>query len=318
MKRSTIVVTGCAGFIGSNFVRQFSKKFKKYQIVGIDDLSTGKKSAVEKNIVFYKTSITNKKKIDEIFKKHKPEYVFHFAALSRVSYSIENPRKTSEVNIIGTINILEVSKKYEVKRFIFSSSSSVYGNTKKIPTKESEKLSPLSPYALQKYIGERFCKMFNDLFALDTVSLRYFNVFGSGQYGDSPYSTVISAWLQSIYNPNLKPYIEGDGKQSRDFCYIDDVVKANILAMRSKSKLNGEVINIGTRNKTNLNEVKNMIEKYIGRILQLEQRPSRLGDVRHTMANISKAKKLLRYVPRVSFETGLKKTVDWFENEYRK
>ena len=312
----TILVTGCAGFIGSNFVKQFRKNFPKTKIIGIDDFSTGHKKALEPSIIFYYGSILNEKLLEKIFFKYKPEYIFHFAALPEVSYSIEHPRHTSEVNIVGTVALLEASKNHGVKRFIFSSSSSVYGDAKKLPTKESENSpDPKSPYAVQKYISELFCKIFSDLFGLDTVCLRYFNVFGPGQYGNSPYSTVVSAWLESIYFLKKKStFIEGDGNQSRDFCYVDNVVLANILVMKSKQNFKGEVLNVAYGNQTKINEVKRLIEKYTGKKLDLEKLPPRLGDVRHTHADISKARKLIGYNPRVNFEDGLKKTIDWFKS----
>jgi len=310
----TILVTGCAGFIGSNFVKQFRKNFPKTKIIGIDDFSTGRKDALESSVIFYEGSILDEQLLEKIFSKHKTEYVFHFAAMPRVSYSVEHPHHTSEVNIIGTVALLEAAKNHGVKRFIYSSSSSVYGGAKKLPTKESENFpDPKSPYAVQKYIGEPFCKIFSELFGLDTVCLRYFNVFGPGQYGDSPYSTVVSAWLESVYFPKKKKaFIEGDGNQSRDFCYIDNVVLANILAMESKRKFNGEALNVAYGSQTKINEVKKLIERYSGKTLNLEKRPPRLGDVRHTCADISKARKLLGYNPQVVFEEGLKKTVEWF------
>ncbi|MBI4920009.1 NAD-dependent epimerase/dehydratase family protein [Candidatus Azambacteria bacterium] len=311
----TILVTGCAGFIGSNFAHQFRKKFPKTKIVGIDDFSTGRKDAVEPSIVFYKGSILNENLLEKIFSEHKPEYVFHFAALPRVSYSVEHPRHTSEVNIVGTVALLESSKNHGVKRFIYSSSSAVYGATKKLPTRESENSNPKSPYAVQKYAGEHFCRIFSELFGLDTVCLRYFNVFGPGQYGDSPYSTVISAWLESLYFPRKeKAFIEGNGNQSRDFCHIDNVVSANISAMESKKNFNGEAFNIALGNRVKINEIKNSIEKYTNKKLDLEKRPPRLGDVVHTRADISKAKKLLGYNPAVNFDEGLRRTIEWFES----
>ena len=312
--QKAILVTGCAGFIGSNFVKQFKKEFSRADIIGIDDLSTGRKKALDPKVIFYKGSILNKRLLGKIFSRHKPEYVFHFAALPRVSYSLEEPRKTSEANIIGTVALLEESRRHKVKRFIYSSSSSVYGGAKKLPTSESENFpDPKSPYALQKYAGEPFCKIFSELFGLDTVCLRYFNVFGPGQYGDSPYSTVISAWLESLYFPKRKAFIEGDGKQSRDFCYVDNAVSANILAMKSKNDLKGEAVNISHGDQITVNEVKKMIEDYTGKKLDLAKRPPRLGDVRHTRADISKAKKLLGYSLKVDFKEGLKRTVKWFE-----
>ena len=321
--KKTILVTGCAGFIGSNFVRQFKKEFPKTEIIGIDDFSTGRKETIEalrqaqgiKKFIFYKGSILDEKLLEKIFSRHKPEYVFHFAALPRISYSVENPFKTTLVNVGGTVALLEAAKNHKVKRFIFSASSASYGGAKILPTKESENSpDPQSPYGLQKYAGELFCKMFSQLFGLDTVCLRYFNVFGPGQYGDSPYSTVVSAWLEALYFPKKKrAFIEGDGEQSRDFCYADNVVEANILAMRSKKKFNGEVFNIAHGERTTVNEIKRLIEKYTGRKLNLEKRLARVGDVRHTHADISKARKWIGYQPKIKFEEGLKRTVEWFE-----
>lgn len=312
----TILVTGCAGFIGSNFVKQFKKKYPKTKIVGIDDFSTGRKEALDPGVVFYRGSILNKPLVERIFRAHKPEYVFHFAALPRVSYSVENPRQTSEVNIVGTVALLDASKNHGVKRFIYSSSSSVYGDAKKRPTKESENsANPKSPYALQKHVGEPFCKIFSELFGLDTVSLRYFNVYGPGQYGDSPYSTVISAWLESLHFPaKKKAFLEGDGNQSRDFSYVDNAAVANILAMESRRPLRGEVLNVATGRGASVNLVKKLIEKHSRKKILLERRPPRKGDVRHTEADIGKAKKLLGYTPQIPLEEGLRKTIEWFES----
>jgi len=311
----TIFVTGCAGFIGSNFTYQFKKEFPKTKIVGIDNFSTGRKDALEPSIVFYKGSILDTTLLEKIFTRHKPEFVFHFAALPRVSYSTEHPRETSEVNVIGTVALLETAARHKTKRFIYSSSSAVYGGAKKLPTKESENLpDPQSPYGVQKYVCEPFCKMFSRLYKLDTVCLRYFNVFGPGQYGDSPYSTVVSAWLEALYFPGKnQPYLEGDGKQSRDFCYVDNAIQANILAMKSVKNFSGEIFNIAHSERITINKIKTMIEKFTGRKIILEKHPARIGDVRHTHADISKACKILNYKPKIKFEEGLKKTIVWFE-----
>lgn len=310
----TILVTGCAGFIGKNFTKQFQKQFPKAKVVGIDNFSTGR-MPIPKNVTFYKGSITDKKLLAKIFSSHKPEYVFHFAALPRVAYSVEHPHETSETNILGTVALLELSARHKIKRVIYSSSASVYGGAIKLPTRESENLpNPKSPYSLQKYVGEPFCKIFSDLYGIDTVSLRYFNVFGPGQYGDSPYSTIISGWLENLYfSPNKKSPIEGDGNQSRDFCYVDNVINANILAMLHPKKFNGEVFNIAHGERTTVNEVKKMIEAFTGRQLKLEKRPPRAGDIRHSHADVSKAKKWFGYKPAVNFKEGLEKTIQWFE-----
>jgi nucleoside-diphosphate-sugar epimerase len=163
-------------------------------------------------------------------------------------------------------------------------------------------------------VGEPFCKVFSELYGLDTVALRYFNVFGPGQYGNSAYSTVISAWLEALYFPRKKKgFIEGDGKQSRDFCYVDNVVQANIKAILAPKRFNGEGFNIAHGERTTLLEVKRLIEKYTGKKLKLEKRPSRLGDVRHTHADIAKASIGFGYRPSVTFEQGLKRTIEWYE-----
>lgn len=311
----SVLVTGCAGFIGSNFVKAFQKRFPRVRVVGVDDFSTGRRDAVPSGITFYEGSITDAKLVQRIFAKHRPEYVFHFAARPRVSVSVLHPFETTEANIAGTVSLLEASRDFKVKRFIYSSSSSIYGGAKKLPTKESENApNPKSPYALQKYAGELFCKQFSELFGLDTVSLRYFNVYGPGQYGDSPYSTVIGAWLSTIYLKSGRPFIEGNGTQSRDFSYVSDVVQANMLAMRHRGAFNGEAFNIGGGRRTNLLTVKKLIEQFTGKKLNLERRPPRLGDVRHTQADVSKAKKWFGYRPGTSFEKGLRETIRWYQS----
>ncbi len=314
--KKTILVTGCAGFIGSNFCKAFHKKFPKTEIIGLDHFATGKKEALPEFVTFYKGSILNEKLIDSIFKKHTPEYVFHFAALPRVSYSVENPVETSQVNIIGTVLLLTAASKYKVKRFIYSSSSALYGGAKILPTKEDENPpQPKSPYAVQKYIGEPFCKVFSDLYGLDTVCLRYFNVYGPGQYGDSAYSTVISAWLESLYFPKKKKgFIEGDGSSTRDFCFVDNVVQANIKAMQAKGKLGGVALNVAQGERTSMLEIKELIEEYTGKKLDLETRPPRRGDVDHTHADLTKIKKYLGYKVDIDFKEGLKRTIKWFES----
>lgn len=311
-----VLVTGCAGFIGSNFVKKFKTEFPETQIVGIDDFSTGRKDAVSPELVFYEGSVLNAGLLDKIFSKHKPEYVFHFAAIPRVSYSVEHPRETTENNVISTVALLEAAKNHGVKRFIYSSSSSIYGGAAKLPTKESENApDPKSPYAFQKYAGEPLCQIFSELYGLDTVSLRYFNVFGPGQYGDSAYASVISGWLEAIFFPdkNRIPFIEGDGEQSRDFCYIDNVVEANILAMKYPQPLQGEVFNVAYGQRTSINQVRHFIEKLTGKKLELETRPERVGDVKHSHADISKARATLGYEPKVNFEEGLKRTIAWHQ-----
>lgn len=309
----TILVTGCAGFIASRFVKQFRQKYPDTIVVGIDDFSTGRRDAVDPSISFYEGSIVDKELLEKIFTTHAPEYVFHFAAQPRVVYSIEHPYETTQANVLGTVALLEASKNHNTKRLIYSSSSAIYGKDKELPTKESSTIgSAESPYGLQKYIGELYCVMFGKLFDFDTICLRYFNVFGPGQYGDSPYSTVISAWLESLFfSDRKKGFIEGDGEQSRDFCYVDNVISANILAMSAAQQFRGDAFNIAHGERTSLNEIKKLIKKYTQKDIILEQRPSRLGDIRDSHADISKAKEMLGYAPKINFEEGLRATIQW-------
>ena len=308
--KKSVFVTGSSGFIGGNFVRGFKQTHPDVEVVGLDI-----KKGDSASDAFYLGSICDEKLLNKIFSKHHPEYVFHFAAIPRVSYSVLYPAETAHVNVYGTALVLEKARDHGVKRFVFSSSSSVYGGAKKLPTREHENLpNPRSPYATHKHVGEIFCKHTSELHGMDTVSLRYFNVYGPGQFGDDPYSTVVSAWLEALYFPDeRKPYIEGDGTQSRDFAYVDDVVCANILAMRSQKDFKGEAFNIGAGGRTDLLTVKRLIEKHTGKKLKLEKRPPRKGDVKHTHADISKARKHLGFKPQVPFEEGIVHTIKWFE-----
>ena len=217
---------------------------------------------------------------------------------------------------VAVVSLLTAAKNHGVKRFILSSSSAIYGDAEILPTKETENIpNPQSPYAAQKLSGEIFCKLFSNLYNLDTICLRYFNVFGPGQYGDSAYSTVISAWLEALYFPKKDlPFIEGDGEQSRDLSFVDNIISANILAMQSKRPFVGEVFNIADGERYTLNEIKNLIEKCSGRTLDLEKRDARLGDVLHTHADINKAREWFGYEPKVNFVDGLKQTIVWFED----
>jgi nucleoside-diphosphate-sugar epimerase len=314
--KNVILVTGCAGFIGSNFVRHCRLQFPEITIVGIDDLSTGRREAIDPSIIFYEGSILDADFVEQIFAKHGPEYVFHFAALPRVSFSVQFPRKTTEANVVGTITVLEAARRHGAKRFIYSSSSSVYGGAEVLPMREDTHPSnPKSPYAAQKYLGEINCRIYSDIHGMDTVSLRYFTVFGPGQFGDSPYSTVVAAWLESLYFPDKKAgFVEGDGEQSRDFCYVDNVVQANLRAMQSERRFDGVMMNIAHGRQTSVNQLREKIEAITGKTIALEKRPARVGDVRHTFADITRARTLLGYDPMVDIDEGLRRTVEWFEN----
>jgi nucleoside-diphosphate-sugar epimerase len=303
-----ILVTGGAGFIGSHLVDSLIKK--GYKVIIIDNLSLGSKENINKKAKFYKIDICSNK-IYDIFKKEKPDVVFHLAAIPRVPVSIQNPVLTTKVNILGTVNIFKTSVDFKVKRIIFASSSSVYGNQKKLPLKEDMIPNPISPYALQKYTGEQFAKIFTNLYKVPIVSLRYFSVYGPRMDFNYEYSLLIGKFLKQ--KTEEKPLtIYGNGNQTRDFCYVDDVVEASILTMNNKKIKGGEVINIGSGKSYSINYLAKLIG---GKIKYL---PSRPGDVLHTKADITLAKKLLNWSPKVSLEEGLEKTKQWFEKAYLK
>ncbi len=302
-----IIVTGGAGFIGSHLVDKLVELGHRVSV--IDNLSTGRRENLNKKAKFYKIDICSPK-ISEIFEKEKPEIVFHLAALPRVPLSVKDPFLTTKVNILGTVNIFKSAIDNKVKRIIFASSSSVYGNQKKLPLKENMSPYPISPYAVQKLTGEKFAQLFTELYKIPIVSLRYFNVYGPRIDFSSEYSLVIGKFLK--LKAEGKPLtIFGDGNQTRGFCYIDDVVEANIRAMRSKKIKGGEVINIGSSKSHSINYLAKLIG---GEVKYLPPRP---GDVLHTKADISLAKKLLNWQPKWSLEEGIKETIKWFKTKFK-
>lgn len=288
------VVTGGAGFIGSYITKKLIEE--GYEVFVIDNLLSGKKENIHKDAKFFNLDIRNLKDIEPIFKDAK--YVFHLAAIPSVQYSIENPQETNDVNVNGTLNVLIAAKNAGVKRLVYSASSSVYGDVKVLPTTENEKAMPKSPYALQKYIGELYCKMFSQIYGLETVCPRYFNVYGEGQPSSGAYASVIAKFL-ALKKENKSLTIVGDGNQTRDFVNVDDVVRANILAATSDKVGKGESINIGTGKKTSVNE----IAKIIGG--PVEFLPPRI-EPKDSLADISLAKFLLNWEPKIELEKGLK------------
>lgn len=296
---SKIIVTGGAGFIGSHLVDAFIKR--GFEVLVIDNLSTGKKEYVNSKAIFFEVDLRDLEKIRPIFKG--VDFVFHLAALPRIPLSIERPIETNEINIKGTLNALQASREAGVKKFIYASSSSVYGNQTVLPMKEDAICQPLNPYALQKYVGELYCKIFSEIYKLPTVSLRYFNVYGPRQPEVGSYVPVIGIFLKQ--KQEGKPLtITGDGNQTRDFTHVLDVVEANILAMESKKVGKGEVINIGTGKNYSINEIAKMIG---GKTTYIPPRP---GEMRHTLADITLAKKLLGWEPKIKLEEGIKKLLE--------
>jgi len=291
---SKLIVTGGAGFIGSHVVDKLVEL--GHQVVVVDNLLLGNKKFVNKKAKFVKADIRDLKKLLKIFKG--ADAVFHLAADPRLQISVEDPAITHEINVTGTINVLVAAWKNKVKKVIFTSSGAVYGDHKVLPVKENFELRPLSPYGLHKLIGEKYCQLFSELYGLETVCLRYFNVFGPRKLGTGAYPLVIPAFLQM--RKDGKPMtIVGDGNSTRDYVHVEDVAKANILAWEADIKA-GEAINIGSGIETSVNKIAQYIK---GETIHI---PSRPGEMRSVMADITLAKKLLNWQPTITLEEGIK------------
>ncbi|MBU1255452.1 NAD-dependent epimerase/dehydratase family protein [Patescibacteria group bacterium] len=293
-KRKKYLVVGGAGFIGSHLTDKLIDL--KHKVIVLDNLSTGRKESINSKAKFVKADIRNIKQITPHFKNI--DGVFLLAALPRVQYSIEHPAKTNRNNVNGTLNVLIASQQEKVKRLIYSASSSAYGDSKKLPLKETLKANPQSPYGLHKFIGEEYCRIFSEIYGLETVSLRYFNVYGPGADDKGAYALVFSIFLKQ--KAKKQPLtITGDGTQTRDFTHVSDVVKANILAMNSKKVGQGEVINIGAGKNYSINQIAKIIG---GKIKYITPRI----EPHDTLADISLAKKLLNWKPKIRLEQGIK------------
>lgn len=288
-----ILVTGGAGFIGSNLVDELVRL--GHQVLVIDNLSGGKRENVNRRAKFYHIDVTNLKQIEPIFKG--VDYVFHLAALPRVQFSIEHPLESDTVNVRGTLNVLVASANAGVKRVIYSASSSAYGDQKIMPLRENFLANPKSPYGLQKYIGELYCKIWSGVYGLPTVCLRYFNVYGRRQSHEGAYALVIAKFIKQKLSGQPMT-ITGDGKQTRDFTNVRDVVRANILAMRSGKVGKGEVVNIGAGKNQSIMRVAQLIGGPIKFI------PARF-EPRDTLADNKLARKLLGWRPSVDIEAGI-------------
>ncbi len=288
-----IIVTGGAGFIGSHIVDTLVSL--GYEVHVIDNLYSGKKEDINTKAIFHNVDIREKEKLQPIFKD--AQYVFHEAALPQVEYSIQNPIETHDVNVTGLLNVLEVSKLSNVKRVIFASSSAVYGDQKTMPLVETMEIRPLSPYGAHKYIGEVYCALWSKIFNLETICLRYFNVYGKRQSSSGDYASVVAKFLD-LKKKNKPLTIVGDGKQTRSFVNVKDVVDANIKAMKAEGLSKGEIINIGTSEMYSVNQITNLIG---GDIVYIEPRI----EPKATSADIAKAKLLLDWIPSVKIEDGL-------------
>ncbi|MFH1782421.1 MAG: SDR family oxidoreductase [Candidatus Omnitrophota bacterium] len=311
------LVTGGAGFIGSHIVERLLKEGHSVKV--LDDLSSGRLE----NLSFtdHGSRITNYEFIkgdirDEILVRKAMEgvdYVLHQAALRSVPKSFTNPKAYNDVNINGTLNILQTAKEANVKRVVFASSSSVYGETDKLPEKED--LIPLliSPYALSKLAGEYYCRIFSQIYGLETVSLRYFNVFGPRQSLENEYAVVVPKFITCMLKDQSPP-VHGDGLQTRDFTYVKNVVQANIKAA-TMPNIKCEVLNIACGSSYSVLDIVKYVNKILKKDIKPRFEPTRPGDVKNTLADIKRAKKLIGFMPELGFEEGLRKTIEYFKKE---
>ena len=303
------LVTGGAGFIGSNIVEELVRRGETVRV--LDNFSTGSRENVQpfiKKIELTEGDIRDKKILSKALRGI--DFVIHQAALRSVAKSVEDPFATNDVNVFGTLNLLMASKEAGIKRLVYASSSSVYGDVKTFPQKETARPVPISPYGVSKLAAENYCITFAKTFGLETVSLRYFNVFGPRQNPESRYSAAIPAILVKMLK-NERPVAEWDGKQSRDFTYVANVVQANLRACVVPD-ISGEVFNIACGTTTSILDIIRESNKILGLKLKPVHGPKRTGDVRKTYADISRMKNVLGVKKIVGFEEGLKLTIDWF------
>ncbi|MCG2726537.1 MAG: GDP-mannose 4,6-dehydratase [Elusimicrobia bacterium] len=314
MKKRIWLVTGGAGFIGSNAVEELVKRGEKVRV--IDDFSTG----FRKNLAPFAKKIEiirgDIKKMSDLKRAMKGvTFVLHFAAIRSVPKSVDDPRSSNDANVTGTLNVLMAAKDAKVKRVVYSSSSSVYGDCEKFPQKETFQTNPISPYAVSKLAGENYCMVFSKTFSLETIALRYFNVFGPRQNPESKYSAVIPKFMESFkFNRPLE--IHWDGKQSRDFTYVGDVIRANIASALAPSSAIGKYYNIAEGKSVSLLQIISILEKETGKKPKRNFKPQRKGDVRKTWADPSKARKEMKFVCKTSFKDGLIKTWKYFSKHY--
>lgn len=309
---SLYLITGIAGFIGSSLARVLVAE--GHAVRGLDNLSTGKienLDGIGDRIDFRKADVLDESAVSDGCRDI--DFVLHQAAIPSVVSSIEDPMTSHRVNADGTVNVLLAARSARVKRVVYASSCAAYGNAE-LPNREQMRPRPLSPYAVSKLAGELYMESFYRVYGLETVALRYFNVFGPRQDADSEYSGVIAKFIRMM-SENKKPTIFGDGEQSRDFTFVENVVAANLLACRAPGEqVAGQAFNIGSGAQTTVNQVYRTLQKLLGFRSDPIHAPARAGEIRDSYADISLANEKLGYVPRVAFEEGMKRTVEWFVN----
>jgi len=306
------LVTGGAGFIGSHVVHELVRRGEVVRV--LDNLATGRienLAEVSDRITFSETDICDLSRISRHFTD--AHYVIHLAALPSVARSIADPLTANAVNITGTLNVLLAAREAGVKRLVLAASAAAYGDNPTMPRVETLTPDPLSPYALGKLAGEYYCRIFTRIYGLETVALRYFNIFGPRQNPDSPYSGVLSKFV-AAYQKGDTPVIFGDGQQSRDFTYVDNVVDATLKACTAPAAA-GKVINVGMGRSYTLNQTIALLNDIFDRQVRPKYDPPRKGDALHSLADISLARQALGYEPLVSFEEGMRRTVDWYRSE---
>ena len=308
------LVTGGAGFIGSHLTERLVQEGIEVRV--LDNFSTGRRdnlAAVASCIELVDGDVRDYQVMCESVRG--VEVVFHQAALCSVPRSVEEPQETNSVNIGGTLNVLLAARDEKVRRVVYASSSSVYGNTPPLPKHEAQIPVPASPYAITKLTSELYCRNFHQLFGLQTFALRYFNVFGPRQVQDSPYATAIPVFISALLRGE-PPVIYGDGNQSRDFSYVGNVVEANLLAMKAEAGF-GEAFNIACGQRTTVKQLADQLAALLKVAIEPVHQQPRPGDVRHSLADIAKAETILGYRPKTSFSVGLECTVEWYSNHKR-
>ncbi len=311
-----ILVTGGAGFIGSNLVEKLLGDDRVTHVRVLDNLLTGNKQNlaefndhpkfefVEGDIRDFETCLNSCEKVD---------LVSHQAALGSVPRSIQDPLTTNEINITGTLNIFNAAREKKIRRVIYAASSSTYGDHPGLPKTEDKIGKPLSPYAVTKYVNELYARVFADLYGMEMIGLRYFNIFGPKQSPGGPYAAVIPLFIKAILENN-PPVINGDGAHSRDFTYVDNAVQANLCALFTKDPAaTNQVYNIACGHQTSLNQLFDFLKKVAHSKLEAIHGPERAGDVKHSLASVEKAKKMLGYDPTIEVEDGLKRTFNWYK-----